>query len=119
MSETKESLVAKLRDPTTTKGRRGSIVWALRKGGFDCSDLLDDITSCFLEGSFDEVQAAHALLRDMDNADVDTDMLLRMRAKLEHAVADPEIQGWRREAVENGLVFCEPDDTRQWWPVTL
>lgn len=107
MSETKENLVAQLRDPST-KGRRGSIVWRLREGNYDCSDIVDDLATCILEGSFEEVQHAHDILRDTEIPAYAPEAV-RTRARLQ-AAWDAGVHGWRREAVDNALSFLEPDE---------
>jgi hypothetical protein len=98
---TKSELVEQLRDPAT-KGRRGSIVWALRE--HDCSDLLGDLALCVLEGTFEEVQHAHDIMRALDYGPGFD--LVRPRLQ---AAWDSEMTGWRREALQNCLAFCEPD----------
>ena len=92
----KLSLVAALNDPET-KGRRGDLVYALKK--HPCNDLVPLLVNCVLEGSYEEVQ--HAL-----------DILWDTEADLPDAVANPLIErldqackdtiDWRRDA----LVEC-------------
>jgi len=102
-SESKESLVARLRDPAT-KGRRGSIVWQLKVRNYDCTGIFSDLITCLLEGSFEEVQHAHDILVEMDTLAPTADYL-RVRAAM-----TSEPQDWRREAIVNVFEMFDEED---------
>ena len=70
-------------------------MWALREGGIDCRDILGDLVTCILEGSYEEVDHAHAILYEMgdvENAEVEY-------LRIHRAVIEGIKEDWREDAI--------------------
>jgi hypothetical protein len=106
----KEELVAQLRDPET-KGHRGTIVWNLYDGKYDCTDILDDLITCVIDGSFEEVQHATDIIeRTITDAFFGPDgqpFLDKRIALLRKAITEGRVGDWRREAVDECLAIFQ------------
>jgi hypothetical protein len=96
----KSELVAALRDPRT-QGRRGSIVWGLRT--CDCDDLMPDLVTCVIGGSYEEAQHAVSIL-EKTNAVLPEGVFDQLLARLRSATTTVD---WRREAIDICLDMFE------------
>ena len=99
----KEQLVLALRDPST-KGRRGSTLWALYDGKYDCSDLVPDLVDFVIEGNFEEVNHALSIMDTIDT-DVPTAFIEATIDRLRSALG--RATDWRRDALDVCLDIFE------------
>ncbi len=98
--EARTALVRALRDPAT-KGARGSIVYALLVGEFNCGNILHDLVECVISGSFEEVDHALEILGR-------TEIPLpqpELAARLDHALRTAEVLDWRCDALEECIAL--------------
>jgi hypothetical protein len=94
--EAKEALVQAMRDPST-KGQRGTLVYALWEGKFDCSDIVPELVECVVEGSYEEVEHALTILGHTETS-LPEALAVLLRARL--WLASRHAMDWRAEAID-------------------
>lgn len=103
--EARTALIRALRDPAT-KGARGTIVYALLIGEFNCTGITHDLVGCVIDGSFEETDHALEILGRMD----DIPHPANHRARVEYAMARLSHDDWRRDALEDCLRLLSPGE---------